>query len=125
MVSEERPVVLLVEDDPVTARSIERGLRRGARVVAVSSAASAAEVLRRAAFAAVWSDLDLGGPTTGVEVLQLAARTQPTAALYLVTGSVADVHGEALDARVVIFPKSAMAVAIQHVLLRLEIAADA
>lgn len=116
-------MILLVEDDPLTARSVARALSIGGRVVTVGSGGAALEALKsRGAFAAVWSDLDLGGPTSGMDVLQMAAQTQPSAHLLLVTGSdiEVDVDRGRLDARVRVFGKADIAEALSHVLRILE-----
>jgi DNA-binding NarL/FixJ family response regulator len=81
-----RPRVLVVEDDPIAARALERLLAPALSVVHVRSRAMAFRALAASAFAGALVDLGLGADRAGgFDVLQQVPQNLPRA---LVTGVV-------------------------------------
>lgn len=106
--------VLLVEDDAELAGLVERKLRAaGLIVVWAANAEVAVEALRARVFDAVWADFNLGGTSTGADVLRTAATLLPRAPLFLVTGATPPAM---LPAGVTVLDKKDLANALQIVL---------
>lgn len=90
-----RPRVLLVEDDSLLARSLERTLSEHMEVRAASSAEQALVALREEDFDLILTDLQLGG-RDGLWLLGEARRIRPAAKRVLMSAS--DVDADALTA---------------------------
>ncbi len=88
-----RPRVLLVEDDSLLARSLERTLSEHMEVCPASSAEQALVALRQEDFDLILTDLQLGG-RDGLWLLGEARRIRPAARRVLMSAS--DVDAEAV-----------------------------
>ncbi len=75
-VQDDRPAVLVVEDNPDTRMLLERILKRTYRVQAVGDARSALVLLNEHHFDGFVLDINLGGKETGVDILRIS-RTLP------------------------------------------------
>ncbi|MCA9512976.1 MAG: response regulator [Myxococcales bacterium] len=83
------PSVLVIDDEPLWQRSLERVLRgQGLRVACIASGAGLDPWLAGAGIDALILDLGLeGGASAGVELLVRARRLQPDLAVVVMTGS--------------------------------------
>ena len=82
----ERPVVLLVDDEASILSSLQRSLRReGWRIVTVGSAEEGLEVLRRGPVSLVVSDQKMPG-MNGLDFLARVGGPAPKARRVLLTG---------------------------------------
>lgn len=80
--------VLVVEDDPLVRRSLLFALASlGPYVVGASGPAEARTLLGEQRFSHVLADYNLGGGTTGAELLAEVRATQPTCRRILMSGS--------------------------------------
>lgn len=86
-------VILVVDDNPDVRELVSRALRAHAShpVSAVGNGSLAIDALRAGRVAAVVADHSLGPGPTGVDVLAVSAREQPSALRILITGS-SDIH---------------------------------
>ena len=73
---DERPAVLIVEDNKDTRMLLERILRRSYHIKAVSDAPAALGAMNERCFDALVLDINLGGRQTGADILRIA-RTLP------------------------------------------------
>jgi DNA-binding NtrC family response regulator len=83
--SQERPALLVVEDDPDNADLLVRALRQLASIEVCADGAAAVERVRDGRFLAVIADQVLPG-ITGVELLEQVARVSPQTERILVSG---------------------------------------
>lgn len=113
-----RPRVLLVEDDPLLARSLDRTLSEHMDVRAASSAEQALVALREEDFDLILTDLQLGG-RDGLWLLGEARRIRPAARRVLMSAS--DVDADELTASGVahaFVPKADVPTALMPTLMR-------
>ncbi|RMH44032.1 MAG: sigma-54-dependent Fis family transcriptional regulator [Deltaproteobacteria bacterium] len=95
--ADERPAVLIVDDEPDNLDMLARALRGVGRIETATDGADALERLRRADYAALVTDHLMPG-LTGVELLERAARIAPRTERILVSAfGDADVLTEAIN----------------------------
>jgi PAS domain S-box-containing protein len=95
-----RPQVLVVDDDPLVARSIVRAIGRGYEVVTATSGAEALQRLEGGPFAAVVCDLMMPG-MTGMELHARASEAAPEQAgrfLFVTGGAFTEAARQFLEA---------------------------
>ena len=84
--SEEKPLVLSVDDEPNVLDGVKRNLRRDFRVVTAAGGAAGLRAFEEAAFAAVVSDLRMPG-MDGIEFLGRVRDVSPDTTRILLTGN--------------------------------------
>lgn len=83
-----RPVVLVVDDDPLVLRAMSRELDAAFDVVTATGADAAADCLAaHEGLAAIVCDLNPGADGSGLFVLEVARGIQPSAARVLISGA--------------------------------------
>jgi CheY-like chemotaxis protein len=88
--------ILVVDDDEMVRRALERALRpAGHRVLSANSAAKALELLAQHPIAAVISDY-LMPETTGLELMREVKRLYPACVRIIITGFMPEKVAEAL-----------------------------
>src|SRR5437868_2749100 len=93
---ESRPKILVVDDDDLVRRALERALRpTGYRILTASSGAKALELLEQHAVVAVVSD-HLMPEMTGLELMREIRRRQPRCVRIIVTGFMPERVAEAV-----------------------------
>ena len=108
-----RPVLLLVEDHADVRRTLVRLLSGSFAVIEAASLPQALAVLEgTATIDIIWSDLDLAGRPTGIDVLRAGERAHPDAVLMLVTSTPDAEATAALPAGVLVFDKRDAAAAV-------------
>jgi CheY-like chemotaxis protein len=73
-----RPAVLVVEDDPLLARSVESCIGTGGEVVTAATAVEALGALSERTFDIVVIDLLLADQTSGIDVIEHLATLEPS-----------------------------------------------
>ena len=89
--------VLVVEDEEILLCFLKTALERGGvKVVGAGSAAEALELLARAEFAGVVSDLRMPGGIGGAEIFDWVLQNRPelSSRFLIMTGNASDPHAE-------------------------------
>ena len=96
-VTNERPTLLIVDDEAQILSALKRSLRReGYEIVAVESAAAALRILDERWVDAILSDHKMPG-MSGVQLLARAAELRPDIVRMLITGWVNEISPERLE----------------------------
>ncbi len=96
-VAEQRPTLLIVDDEAQILSALKRSLRReGYEIVAVENAAAALRILDERCVDAILSDQKMPG-MSGVQLLARAAEMRPDIVRMLITGWTNEIPPERLE----------------------------
>ena len=98
----ERSAIVVVDDDHLVLKAMQRVLGKEFRVFPASGIGEAKDILdKQGDIRLIISDYRMGGGNSGVELLEYAMRTRPAIGRILVSGSLLATHAQrAVETRV-------------------------